>query len=115
MSGVQVAWPAPFEAICRQQAQAFPTERYTQVINEEGRLREIARLQQQACSLAAELEHRKELELALRRALADREQSEIERERLLAREQAAREDAEVASRLKDEFLGCRMSYAPRST
>jgi signal transduction histidine kinase/ActR/RegA family two-component response regulator len=98
------AHSAPFEEICRQHAHTMPTERFTRLTDEDGRLREIARLQQQAYSLAAELEHRKELEQTLRRTLADRERSESERERLLAREQAAREDAETANRLKDEFL-----------
>ncbi|TVQ07640.1 MAG: response regulator [Leptolyngbya sp. DLM2.Bin27] len=36
--------------------------------------------------------------------ISDRKQAEAEREQLLAREQAAREAAEVANRIKDEFL-----------
>ncbi len=37
--------------------------------------------------------------------ITDRKQAEQEREQLLEREQAARADAEVANRMKDEFLG----------
>lgn len=36
--------------------------------------------------------------------ISDRKQAEVEREQLLAREQAARAEAEAANRIKDEFL-----------
>ena len=36
--------------------------------------------------------------------ITDRKQAELEREQLLAREQTAREEAERANRIKDEFL-----------
>ncbi|WP_438011166.1 hybrid sensor histidine kinase/response regulator [Sorangium sp. So ce321] len=65
---------------------------------------EVSELQQRARALEEELEYRKELEGALRQALADRELAEAERERLLSLERAARADAETASRSKDEFL-----------
>jgi signal transduction histidine kinase/ActR/RegA family two-component response regulator len=94
-----------FAGICRQHGHAIPTESYTRVPDDQGRLTEIALLQQRARSLEAELERRKKLELALRQTLADGERAERQRESLLAREQAAREEAEAASRLKDEFLG----------
>ncbi len=42
--------------------------------------------------------------LAVSRDITDRKQAEEEREQLLAREQAARADAEAANRAKDDFL-----------
>ncbi len=36
--------------------------------------------------------------------ISDRKQAEADREQLLAREKAAREQSETASRIKDEFL-----------
>ncbi len=101
-----------FEAVCGHHDHAVPTERFVN-LDEVGRGNEIARLEQRAQSLSAEIEHRRELEAALRRMLADREHGEIERGRLLARAQAAREDAETASRLKDEFLAV-MSHELRT-
>ncbi|MBW4622008.1 MAG: response regulator [Cyanosarcina radialis HA8281-LM2] len=45
--------------------------------------------------------------------VTDRKQAEVEREQLLAREQAAREAAEAANRIKDEFLAV-LSHELRS-
>ncbi|MEP1079434.1 PAS domain S-box protein [Leptolyngbya sp. PL-A3] len=45
--------------------------------------------------------------------ISDRKQAEVEREQLLAREQAAREAAEAANRVKDEFLAV-LSHELRS-
>jgi signal transduction histidine kinase len=94
-----------FEAICRQHAHVIPTERYTQA-SDSGRLVEISVLQQRAKALEAEVSLRKELEAKLREAAA-------EREVLLAREKAAREQAEAANRAKSEFLAV-MSHELRT-
>ncbi|HEX9083545.1 MAG TPA: ATP-binding protein [Gemmatimonadaceae bacterium] len=94
-----------FEAICRQHVHVIPTERYTQA-SDDGRLLEISILQQRAKALEAEVEIRKELEFQLREAAA-------ERETLLERERAAREQAEAANQAKSEFLAI-MSHELRT-
>ena len=94
-----------FEAICREHRQVIPTERYTQSTGD-GRLVEIAILQQRASALEAEVEARKKLELQLVGAA-------MEREALLEREKAARRDAESANRAKSEFLAV-MSHELRT-
>jgi signal transduction histidine kinase len=94
-----------FEAICRQHLHVVPTEKFTQASND-GRMVEISMLQQRAKALEAEIEIRKELETRLRDAAA-------ERESLLEREKAAREQAESANRAKSQFLAV-MSHELRT-
>jgi hypothetical protein len=60
-----------FKQICRQHGRVIPTETYI-LADEANRLREITLLQQRARALDAEVEHRQELEVALRDVLAQR-------------------------------------------
>ncbi|HXM34205.1 MAG TPA: ATP-binding protein [Pyrinomonadaceae bacterium] len=69
--------------VCTQHSRVIPAESYSTLPDQDARLRAIILLQQKAQSLEAELK---------------------ERERLLAREQLARAEAETANRLKDQFL-----------
>lgn len=69
--------------VCTQHTRVIPAESYSILPDQDTRLREIILLQQKARLLEAELK---------------------ERERLLAREQLARAEAETANRLKDQFL-----------
>ncbi len=94
-----------FQAICRQHLHVVPTEKFTQASND-GRMVEISVLQQRAKALEAEIEIRKALESKLRDAAA-------ERESLLERERAAREQAEAANHAKSQFLAV-MSHELRT-
>ncbi|HEY0324283.1 MAG TPA: ATP-binding protein [Pyrinomonadaceae bacterium] len=76
--------------VCTTHSRVIPAESYTALDGLEERLREITLLQQKARSLEAEIVERKKAEELLRSALL--------------REQAARAEAEAATRLKDEFL-----------
>jgi|GEM_PF-1668468 len=87
-----------FADICHQHEHVIPTEDYTQA-DDDARLREISRLQQQAQVLKSEIARRKDLEQQLREALA--------------REQAARAATEDAMRAKGEFLAV-MSHELRT-
>ncbi len=76
--------------VCTTHSRVIPAESYTALDDSAERLREITRLQQKARSLEAEIAERKRAEERLRSALLS--------------EQAARAEAESATRLKDEFL-----------
>jgi signal transduction histidine kinase len=84
------AYSREFERVCGQHAHVTPTEQYMKAPDDSARLQGISLLQQRARSLESEIETRKALEESLRQ--------------LVSREQAARSEAEKASRLKDEFL-----------
>jgi len=81
-------------AVCREHSHVIPAEDYCELPTPEKRLRAIAQLQQRAKSLFTEIADREEARERLRA-------SELQ---LLAREQAARAEAETANRMKDEFL-----------
>jgi signal transduction histidine kinase len=98
------------DRVCSTHTHVLPSERYLD-LDEPGRMREVALLQQKARSLETEIEHREELEQRLRIALTTKLQAEddlrraaAERELLLQRERAARAEAESASRAKSDFL-----------
>jgi ribonuclease BN (tRNA processing enzyme) len=95
-----------FQQICRGHDRVIPAESYAGAATEESRGREIARLQQRARALESEIEHRRVLEQALRRALTDRRRAEEELKR-------AKDQAERASRAKSDFLAV-MSHELRT-
>ena len=78
------------DSICGVHSRVLPAESYAALSDPDERLRVIARLQQQAASLEAEVKRRREVEERLRVALTG--------------EQMARAEAETANRMKDEFL-----------
>jgi excisionase family DNA binding protein len=79
-----------FGDVCAEHSHVIPAESYAELTSPDERLRAITRLQQQAGSLEAEI--------------AERKRVDQERIQLLASERVAREEAEAAVRLRDEFL-----------
>ncbi len=59
--------------LCNTHSHVIPTESYSQVAESDGRLREVTQLQQRALALESEIEHRKQVEQALREALRQRD------------------------------------------
>lgn len=80
----------PHGSVCSVHSRVIPAESYADLSDLDARLRAIARLQQKAESLEAEVKERRQVEERLRLALVG--------------EQMARAEAETANRMKDEFL-----------
>jgi signal transduction histidine kinase len=80
----------PHSGVCTVHSRVIPAESYAGLDDQEARLRVIAKLQQKAASLEAEVKERQQAEERLRLALVG--------------EQMARAEAETANRMKDEFL-----------
>jgi signal transduction histidine kinase/ActR/RegA family two-component response regulator len=80
----------PHSGVCTVHSRVIPAESYAGLDDQEARLRVIAKLQQKAASLEAEVKEREQAEERLRLALVG--------------EQMARAEAETANRMKDEFL-----------
>ena len=80
----------PHHGVCTVHSRVLPAESYAGLGNHDDRLRAIARLQQKARSLQAEIKDREQVEEKLRLALVG--------------EQMARAEAETANRMKDQFL-----------
>ncbi len=83
--------------VCQEHSQVIPTESYNALTSAEDRLRAIVLLQQKASELESEIVERQKAEQALRAATDDLK-------KLLISEQLARAEAEMANRMKDEFL-----------
>lgn len=83
--------------VCQEHSQLIPAESYNTLTSAEDRLRAIVGLQQKANELASEIAERQKAEQALRAATDDLK-------RLLISEQLARAEAEMANRMKDDFL-----------
>jgi signal transduction histidine kinase len=80
-----------FRDVCRAHSHVLPAETFGKIEDADSRRREIGELQQRARALENEVEHRKELEMALREALL--------------REKEAREEAERSVRYNEMFAG----------
>lgn len=80
----------PHSGVCTVHSRVIPAESYAGLEDQDKRLRAIAKLQQKAASLEAEIRDHLETEEKLRLALVG--------------EQMARAEAETANRMKDEFL-----------
>lgn len=80
----------PHDGVCGVHSRVLPAESYAGLADQDDRLRAIARLQQKARSLEAEIKERQQAEECLRLALVG--------------EQMARAEAEAANQMKDQFL-----------
>jgi signal transduction histidine kinase len=96
---------ARFMEVCRNHSHVIPTERFARLDDLHARLREISLLQQRAQALEHEINHRKELESALREALKQRSRVEEELRLYVVREREARAQAEASDAFKEEFIG----------
>lgn len=96
---------ARFMEVCRTHSHVIPTERFTELDEMHARLREIGLLQQRARALESEIQHRKELEVALRDALGERARAEEALRASMKREKEARARAEASDAFKEVFLG----------
>jgi signal transduction histidine kinase len=96
---------ARFVDVCRKHTHVIPTERFSQLDDPGGQLREVTLLQQRARALETEIRDRKELEEALREALRERARVEAELRTSLRREKEARARAEASDTFKEIFLG----------
>lgn len=83
--------------LCQEHSRVIPAESYNALTSEEDRLRAIVVLQQKANALESEIAERQKAEQALRAATDDLK-------KLLISEQLARAEAEMANRMKDQFL-----------
>ncbi len=93
-----------FANVCETHGRVFPAETFTRGADDDARLREIAALQQRAAALEAEVEHRRQLELALRDALGARREAEDELRAKLEENSRLYALAQENIRTKDEFL-----------
>lgn len=94
-----------FQDVCRSHTHVMPAESFAQLDESHAQLREIAVLQQRARSLEHEIQHRKDLERALRAAVEDGRRSEDALRASLKREKEARANAEASDAFKEVFLG----------
>ena len=77
-------------SVCGVHSRVIPAESYSDLTDQDARLRAVALLQQKAASLENEIKERRQVEERMRLALVG--------------EQMARAEAETANRMKDEFL-----------
>ncbi|HWE23455.1 MAG TPA: MEDS domain-containing protein [Myxococcales bacterium] len=96
---------AGFEKICRVHTHVVPAEGYSDGDDPAARLRTIGVLQQRALALESEIEHRKELETALRAALDDRRRAEEELRKSREELRLQNEELSRAVRLSEMFIG----------
>jgi len=94
----------PLMQVCQTHSRVTPTESYSTLTDTKDKLRTIALLQQKAISLEQEIVEHNRTEVRLRSVKAELEIELARSAELLKREQKARSEAEVANRLKDEFL-----------
>ena len=83
--------------VCQQHSHVIPAESYNGLTSDGDRLRTIVVLQQKANELESEIAERQKAEAGLRAASDDLK-------KLLISERVARAEAEMANRMKDEFL-----------
>ena len=94
----------PFRQVCLTHSRVVPAESYSLLKEPEEQLRAIALLQQKALWLTQEITEHHRTEERLRRVQEELQLQLVKTDQWLKLEQVARGEAEVANRMKDEFL-----------
>jgi signal transduction histidine kinase/ActR/RegA family two-component response regulator len=94
----------PLKQVCLSHSRIIPAESYSQLKAPEDQLRAIALLQQKATSLRHEITEHHRTEERLRKVQEELQLQLVKADQWLKLEQVARSEAEVANRMKDEFL-----------